>query len=565
MELFETILNKILNESVDEAIVNPIDTTKDIFKCQPTSKGDKIVIRADLSKDDVAEIAKFDNNLIVKQWVGVVVTADDLNNPQSQGYNNILKLCDAVSKLGKYGEINPEEVVDEAKFNLEQTITPEKRKETETDENELWNEFVNKFDDPRIQQLLQSFHTYLPLESLDHKFSDLNLTKILSQDAKRIQAGKQPATFVASPQDWRLKYNRRIRRDAIPFYLYYPKYKDDVADEFYDAHAIKVFGNDNEKILGGLTARQYDRKLERGGSKTYGPHRNFKYGARQEAGPETKFYYAPFYDIADTEPINGLEDKWNDPERQGVIDNIRWKPTEASMGKIGDNLGISKDEIESAMGGVDNEYTIKCYYALKNLCLKVDDGDLLYKEVRGILDKKTIPTDSEGKYDMDAIKNDVFTLITALVATILAKEYSIAKPDTRLTMARMVACMFVGAHRIAPEKAITIFRGLNKDEINTKAEDLNFNYKTIYRKLTNSINSAIKMQYGFERKQPRKAMEENIGHTETPMENFYSEIDNIFNTMAIDKNGEDTISPEEQQLAEAKFYRMYNKIAHPNF
>lgn len=563
MELFENILNEILNESVGEAIVNPNDNTKDVFNIKSTPKGDKTIIIANLDKDDVKKITEIDNTLIVKQWAGTVVANNELDDPNSPAYQNIIRLCNAVSKLGKYGQINPNEVIDEVKFTANQAITPEKRQEVEADEDALWNEFVNKFDDPRIQQLLQSFHTYLPLESLDHKFSQLNITKILSQDAKRIAAGKQPATFVASPQDWRNKYNRRIKNNAIPFYLYYPKYKDDVADQFYDAHATKVFGDEKDKILGGKSAKQYAKDLSKGGSKTFGQYRNFKFGARQAAGTEDKFYYAPFYDIADTESINGLEDKWNDPERLGVVDNIRWKPTEASMGKLGDNLGMSKDELNQAMGGIDDDYAIKAYNALKVLCRTVQNSDDLGDEVKMIC-KNSPQTNPDGSVNMDEIKKDVFTLTTAYVAKMLTDMY--ANPTIRLTKARMVACMFVGSHRIAPEQAIEIFRGLNKDEINAEAEKLDFQYKTIYRKLVQSINNIISVQTSVNQPKQRKVMEENVNMNNL-VGDFYTSIDNVLNILGLDKDGNDKVdvTQEEFQLNEAKFYAILNKLNNPNF
>ena len=73
------------------------------------------------------------------------------------------------------------------------------------------------------------------------------------------------------------------------------------------------------------------------------------------------------------------------------------------------------------------------------------------------------------------------------------------------------------------------------------------------------------MQSTQTKQQQKRVMEESVMDNNDPFAQFYSKIDDIFNAIGIDKDGEDIIRPEEQQLFEAKFYRMYNKITHPKF
>lgn len=558
MKLFESILNTLVNESMGEAVINPNDNSKDVFTCKTTVKNDKPVtmVYAELDGEDLKKVAEVDPTLIKKKWAMVTLTPGELNDPNSEGYKKIIHLCDVVSQLGKYGQINPQEVVKEAQFTAGQAITPEKRQELEADEDALWDEFVNKFDDPRIQSLLQSLHTFMPLAGLDHKYSEANLSKILSQDNKRIAAGKEPATYVAPPQYWR-NMNRRIKNDAIPFYLYYKKDAGDVSDKYYDAAADQLYGADKDRILGGQTAKQKAGEFGQAGTNKLGYYRALKYKSKQLAGDNSGFGYDVYYDVADTEPISGLDDKWNDPNREGLTDNIRWKPTEASLGRIGSDMNMSSEELESAMGGVDDKYAIEVYNALKKICWSLEDT----KAIRS----KPIATNADGSAEMESIRRDIFAMIVSFVSKQLEPMY--AKPEVRKTKAEMVACMFVGAHRIAPEMALQIFRGLNKEELNAKAEKLNFEYKTIYNKLSANINKEIRVNSVDT--QQRQAMEESVNNMGNAMNQFYSEIDSLMANMGISKdgNGDDdlSMSQEEMQLNEAKFYRLFNKINQKRF
>lgn len=553
MKLFESILASLLNESMGEAVVNPNDTSKDVFTCKTRVKDDKPVtmVYAELDGDDIKKIAETDPELIKKKWAMVSVLPKDLSNPESEGYKQIVHLCNVVSQLGKYGNINPDEVIKEAQFTANQAVTPEKRAETKADEDALWDEFVKNFDDPRIQSLLQSIHTFMPLAGLDHKYSEANLAKILSQDTKRVAAGKEPATYVAPPHYWRAM-NRRIKNDAIPFYLYYKKDDGDASDIYYDMAADQLYGKDKDKMLDGLTARQKADEFRQGGTNKLGSYRALKYKSRQLSGGNNGFGFDVYYDVADTDPINGLDDKWNDPNREGLVDNIRWKPTEASMGKIGDKLGMSKDELNQAMGGVDDKYAIEVYNALKSICWSLDD----MKAIRA----KPIPTNSDGSVNMESLKRDLFTMLVSYVSNELKSMY--AKPEVRKARAEMVACMFVGAHRIAPEMALQIFRGLNKEDAYAKADKINFEYKTIYNSLCAYINKKIGINDG--EKSQRQVMEESANG----MAQFYSAIDSLMAKMGISRDGDEDdfgMSQEDMLVNEATFYRMYKKITHPNF
>ena len=548
--LFESILNSILNESMGEAVVNPNNTSADVFTCK--SKNGNVFITAELDGEDLKKVAEIDPSLVKKKWAMVQLPATELQDPNSEGYQKVIHLCQVVSQLGKYGEIDPNEVIKEASFTSSQEITPEKRKEVEADEDALWDEYIKKFDDPRIQSLLQSMHTFMPLAGLDHKNTERNLNLILSQDSKRVAAGKPAATYVASPQNWRAM-NRRIKSDAIPIYLWYKVDKGDAPADVLDKAADKIYGDEKSKVLGGMTAKEKLADFRKGGTRTLGPARALGYAGKQLDNKDGGFGFKPYYDISDTELINGFEDKWNDPERQGVVDNIKWIPTEASMAKVADDLGISVEELMREQFGIDDRYTLAVYDALKNILW--------------IHDKNPLPTNQDGSINMDFVRKQVFSLIIKLIDE-KKLLYMWANPNTRDQIAKMMACMYVGEHRIAPEMALEMFRGLDQNALHAKADDVRFTYKNVYNKLTKLISGELNNMACENGEQTKVAMAESMMRGNNVMNQFYAEIDALMNELGIHDNTVNdgiNLTNEERKLTEAKFYTVLNKMNNSNF
>ena len=547
--IFESVLTSLL-ESMGEAVVNPNNTSADVFTCK--AKGDKMRVFAEVDGDDLKKIAQVDPSLIYKKWGFVEVPISEIQDPNSEGYQKIIKLCQVVSQLGKYGQINPEDVLKEAGFVASQEITPEKRKEVEADEDALWDEYIKKFDDSRIQSLLQSMHTFMPLAGLDHKNSERNLNLILSQDSKRVAAGKPPASYVASPQNWRAM-NRRIKSDAIPIYLWYKVDKGDAPSDILDKAADKIYGDEKSKVLGGMTAKEKLADFRRGGTRTLGPARALGTAAKQLDNKDGGYGFKPYYDVSDTELINGLEDKWNDPERQGVVDNIKWIPTEASLSKVADDLGISVEELMKQQFGIDDAYAMAVYDALKN--------------IMWIQDKTPIPTNQDGSINMEFIRKQVFALIVKYTSEEILKGMY-ANPAIRDEKAKMIACMYVGEHRIAPEMALDMFRRLDKEALNAKAEKIYYEYKAIYSKLSKTITAELNRVAPNGGNQPKVAMEESMMRGNNAMNQFYAEIDALMNELGIHDdtvNDGINLTNEERKLTEAKFYSLLNKINKSRF
>ena len=547
--IFESVLTSLL-ESMGEAVVNPNNTSADVFTCK--SKNGNVFVTAELDGEDLKKVAEIDPSLIKKKWAMVQLPAAELQDPSSEGYQKIIHLCQVVSQLGKYGEIDPNEVIKEAGFTSSQEITPEKRKEVEADEDALWDEYIKKFDDPRIQSLLQSMHTFMPLAGLDHKNTERNLNLILSQDSKRVAAGKPAATYVASPQNWRAM-NRRIKSDAIPIYLWYKVDKGDAPSDILDKAADKIYGDEKTKVLGGMTAKEKLADFRKGGTRTLGPARALGYAGKQLDNKDGGYGFKPYYDISDTELINGLEDKWNDPERQGVVDNIKWIPTEASLSKVADDLGISVEELMKQQFGIDDAYAMAVYDALKN--------------IMWIQDKTPIPTNQDGSVNMEFIRKQVFSLIVKYTSEEILKGMY-ANPAIRDEKAKMIACMYVGEHRIAPEMALDMFRKLDKEALNAKAEKIYYEYKAIYSKLSKTITAELNRVAPNGGNQTKSVMEESMMRSNNNMNQFYAEIDALMNQMGIhDDTVNDGINMtnEERRLTEAKFYAMLNKLNNSNF
>lgn len=64
------------------------------------------MVTAELDVEDLKKVAEIDPSLIKKKWAMVQLPVNELQDPNSEGYQKIIHLCQVVSQLGKYGEIN---------------------------------------------------------------------------------------------------------------------------------------------------------------------------------------------------------------------------------------------------------------------------------------------------------------------------------------------------------------------------------------------------------------------------------------------------------------------------
>ena len=279
MKLFESILNSLLNESLGEVIVNPNDTSKNVFdyKCRDNN----LYIFANIDGDDLKKVSEIDPSLVKGKWARIIIPLKDLQSTDSEGYQKLSNFCEIINNLGKYGTFTPEQLIDDADQDIKDRVRPQTAKEITQSEDELFNELINKFGEPRIKELLQSLkkHTNIPVKGLDNNMSVKNIMRILSQDSKRIAAGKPAATYVAKPDDWRV-FNRQINRDAIPIYLWYKVVASNPSDKATDQGATNIYGSEKDNILKGRTATQTLNDFMKGGSKTLGPARALKYATQ---------------------------------------------------------------------------------------------------------------------------------------------------------------------------------------------------------------------------------------------------------------------------------------------
>lgn len=540
-------MNQILGENIGEVITNPNDNTKDVFTCKTVNKGGKnfVMVIANVDAVDLKKIHEIDPELVRKKWAMVSLTPEEAQNTNSEGMQKVVSLCQMVNDLKKYGNINPQEVINDAKFAADQTITPEIHQEYEKNDNEQWNEIVNKLSDPETMELLKSLHNFMPMEGLDKRYSERNIMRILAQDKYRQAHGKPPATYVAPPQFWR-DMNRDIKRDAIPFDLWYMIKKDDPTEQQLDAGATKIYGDAKPNVLGSMTAKEKLRDFRKSGSRQRNMADALDIAGRKQSGINTGFGHGVYYDVADTVVRPGLEDKWNDIKREGLIDNIKWIPTDASLNKIASENGVSVQELMAQKVGYDDKYTMAVYQAIQKLCR---------------MQVQAIVVDNNDTPNMEFIRRDVFDLITKYVAQYLIK--GIARPESRLAKAKIVASMYVIEHHIAPEKITELVRGVDMDAFAEEVERVRFEYKVVYSQLCRNIESAINNN-----KQPtpqyRTAMEESVSYGNQG-DDFCRFMLNLMDRLGIqDETMGDTkplnITNENRQIAEAKFYNLLHRI-----
>ena len=594
MKLFSSILSELLNESMEETVVNPLNTSEDIFTFQvwsPENGNDMpgVLVYANLDADDIAKIK---SNPETSCYVNrknklkpVFIHPDTIDNNEygnPEEIEELKKTCQLISSLGKYGDINPEEVLDGAKFAFNQDETRDV-KQIKQDENALWEELLDKFDTPRVQLLMVTIEKFTRLDGedgLDHKFSRDNLIKILSQDNKRVAAGKQPATFVAKPQDWR-KYNRQIKKGAIPIWLIYKK--DPGTDKMDNQTLADVMTQQGHQGVTPENAKQRYKQLA-DNSKTYGPARAARYATLQQMALPTGYGWGSYYDVDDTEVIPGLEDRFVDPERQGFLDNIKMIPTDTSAAMLdGDNeeYGKAKNEINNLVGIDENsdEYIKRLNYTLASL----------YVNVNKVIKFGTVNWDELlNKQSTEEKQKQIFNMLITVGEGLIRGET--AKDSSVKAKAKAVACLYLSSHRINPVygmsqlnlfKQSADFMDNVKEEIpfKQKARQTKWGFNNFYKAVCDIVNKGINEIKDFVDKitqqpqqQPQTAtgtLEEGVSKFAMMWANMFKRYDNILQDLGIDKDGNDitgiNMAPEAQDLNEAKFYSLFNRMNKTRF
>lgn len=594
MKLFESILNSLLNESLGEVIVNPNDTSKNVFDYNFTDiSNDKrnpepvIVVYPIINGEDIIKLKQnpetksLINNLRNKV-IPIPLHPETLTDPESNPdeYNQILKICQVINSLGNYGNVDPNEVIKDAKmeFNRQSSLDV---KQVKKDEAALWDEFLDNFDTPRVQMLLMSIEKFAGLDGnngIDWTFSRNNMMKILSQDSKRVAAGKQPATYVAKPQDWRM-FNRQIKEDAIPIWLIYRK----------DPGHIDVGMLTDTMKQNGLPNITRDKALkvhnEMGNDyRTLAKHRFNKYATynKMDAAGKTLpngYQWGDYYDVSDTEVIPGLEDKFTKEDRQGFLDNIKLIPTDASNEKFAELNGQKNDyeqtktEINKLLGvnEGDVEYQKNLNYTYASLYSIINPGNLVSINWDDVINKPTIEDKKRKTFEM--------------IENLAKKQFYGDNANMKLIIpkAQAVACLYVCSHRIAPVYGMSKFKEFKKSadflanvkeipiNVKTKQRQYFYDYINVYKKICDQIRISKKLVIPYVDKvlqQPQTStnvvMEESVSKETMMWVELFKEFDNYLHEMGIDKDGNDitgfNISPEAQQISEAKFYSLFNRM-----
>ncbi len=595
MKLFESILNNILNENLSEVIVNPNDTSKDVFSYNFTDFSDDkrnpepvIVVYPIINGEDIIKLKQNPQTKSLinprNKVIPIPLHPETLTDPESNPdeYNQILKICQVINSLGNYGNVDPNEVIKDAKleFNRQSSLDV---KQVKKDEAALWDEFLDNFDTPRVQMLLMSIEKFAGLDGnngIDWTYSRNNMMKILSQDSKRIAAGKQPATFVAKPQDWR-SFNRKIKEDAIPIWLISKK----------DPGHIDVDMLTDTMKQNGLPNITRDKALkvhnDMGNDyRTLATHRYNKYTTlnKMDAAGKTLangYQWGDYYDVGDTEVIPGLEDKFTKEDRQGFLDNIKLIPTDVSSEKFAELNGDKNDyeqtktEINKLLGvnEGDVEYQKNLNYTYASLYTMFNSGNLSSINWDEVINKPT--TEDKKRKTFEMIEN------------LAKKQFYGDNANMKLIIpkAQAVACLYVCSHRIAPVYGMNKFQEFKKSadflanvkevpiNVKTKQRQYLYDYINVYKKICDQIENGKKLVMPYVEKvqqqpQPQTStnvvMEESVSKEAMMWIGLFKEFDNYLHEMGIDKDGNDitgfNISPETQQISEAKFYSLFNRM-----
>jgi len=186
-----------------------------------------------------------------------------------------------------------------------------------------WKEMLSKLQDPNFRKILLNFQTTVACaKKYGHVLSRRNVMSILSQNPM--------ASFVTTPETWRIKFNRQIKPGAQKIIVtkstsygnasWTSRNNSAKAHGFQDVKDAKNFTNNSVQTMGSI-----EMDANRGNS---------------------NFYKVIMYDVMDTiPPADPKDDVWTND--MGLINNL--------TGDINSVAQNKEDEINAQIGTVQSQ------------------------------------------------------------------------------------------------------------------------------------------------------------------------------------------------------------------
>jgi len=319
---------------------------------------------------------KYDKGIILK------INIDKINE---LGTTFIDKITNCIKSLGTYNDTSADSFGDSLMDKIAQCPTEADIANSNANIASNWKEMLTKLQDPNFRKTLLNFQTTVACaKKYGHVLSKKNVMSILSQNPM--------ASFVTTPETWRLKFNRQIKPGAQKIIVvkssnygntsWAARNNSARAHGFQDMKDAKDFTKNSVQTIGSI---EMDANKGNGG-----------------------FYKVIMYDVADTIPPSDPKDDvfTND---MGLINNL--------TGEINSVAQTKEDELKAQIGSVQTQQQTQ----------PSASSSTAMKKRKGIIEwlcgKKNIPTlknVSDEKFIVDG---------TYQYSKVMAKSLGYVKPQ----------------------------------------------------------------------------------------------------------------------------------------
>lgn len=171
-----------------------------------------------------------DKTLLTNKFGGRLngdAVAFSTEHPEDANDKNTDKIIEAYKfllKTGRYEMPPLDQMLMELQNVKQDRITPQDTKEVEKSTDDMYVEFMQKLEDPKIQMLLKSIgQYYLATSAYGWRLSADNVVRIFAQNPD--------ATFLQTRWQWNRKFNRIVNSGARRIVVMVPKHRKDIYSE----------------------------------------------------------------------------------------------------------------------------------------------------------------------------------------------------------------------------------------------------------------------------------------------------------------------------------------------
>lgn len=296
------------------------------------------------------------------------------------------KLTDCIKQLGTYNDTSIDAFSDSLMDKIAECPTEADIANSNANIASNWKEMLNKLQDPDFRKILLNFQTTVACaKKYGHILSKKNVMSILSQNPM--------ASFVTTPETWRVKFNRQIKPGAKKIIVnkssqygnasWADRNNSARAHGFQDMKDAKQFTNNSVQTLGSI-----EMDANRGNS---------------------VFYKVIMYDVTDTiPPADPKDDVWTND--MGLINNL--------TGAINSAAQKKEDETNAQIGNVQTQQQPAQVSASLSTAMKKRRGIIAW-----LCKKKNIPT-LNNKSDEEFIVDGTYQY-----SKVMAKSLGYVKPQ----------------------------------------------------------------------------------------------------------------------------------------